>query len=269
MNKKMKKSQYVFIIVSVIIIIALYVIYNRLGLKIENFPLLAFIISVVASILASLVYSILDDFFFKTKQDELIDKLTQSTQMIDSMITKGIVRLQYRNEISDEYWNSFIINAGDTLILSGKTLYRWIRFEELKSIFTLYLVKKIKAGCKVTFVIYKVDNLQGRDQQERDDFKKFLNEEIFSKIYRKNESTKGSLTIKETEILPYFYITNGIESVVMPYFANVSNDKNLALILKSNNNKLDRTYLEDYQNIIKDAADNSWIKEYKNQHGLG
>ena len=87
MNKKMKKSQYVFIIVSVIIIIAFYVIYNRLGLKIQNFPLLAFIISVVTSILASLVYSILDDFFFKTKQDELIDKLTQSTQMIDNMIT--------------------------------------------------------------------------------------------------------------------------------------------------------------------------------------
>lgn len=264
---KLNKGHYIFFGCSVLVIILLYHIYSHTEFDIEKFPVLAFFVSVIASMLASLAYSLLDNTFFRTRQDELIDRLSSAADVFDKMKIKGIVQLQCRDEIPEEYWRYFIINAGDRLILSGKTLYKWIQEDERKQSFCTNIIKKLKKGCDVTFVFYKEGRLKGGDKVERQDFKDFLFGSVFNEIYTIGEPDEIKLTIKETDKLPYFFITNGIESVAMPYFESVPNDKNLAYIMKSNC-KLNLNYLEDYKEIIRNADTNTWISEYKESNGI-
>ena len=278
-NRVMKKSRarFIFMFISAIIIGVLVVVYINLPQSKANIPYITFVFGVLTSVVASLLYSVISDLCFYTKQDEQIeeslrcislyetiaDKLDNTTDVMTNMTTKGITNLCLRNEIPYKYWNSFVKNAKDYLILSGKTLHRWIENPEEAEIFSGNLLNILEQGCKVTFVIYKRDSLIGDDIEERDQLKTFLYSKVFPKIFSKDRSPKGSLNIKETDRLPYFYITNGIESITMPYFANESNDKNLALIMKANN-EINGTYYSDYSKIINKAQCNSWIEEFKN-----
>lgn len=290
--KKHTAGNVLFILASGCIIWLLFTFYKDKGANAQEAPEFAFAVSVIASIIASLVYSYLQDQFLSTKQDKqfriledttnslsntlqdttqslsntlqdttksLSEALNNTTSILSDMQTKEILRLKKRNEYNDEFWGNFIKAANSNLILSGKTLYKWIEHADLKEVFRLTIIKKLNEGCDITFVMYKLEALDDNDTEERKVFKQFLFNEVFPFIY--DNGKKPKLKIRETKILPYFYITNDIESMAMPYFATVSNEGNLTYGMKSGSG-LDKSYSSDYRHIINTAEKSMWIDEY-------
>lgn len=292
--KKHTAGNVLFILASVGIIWLLFTYFKDKGADAKEVPEYAFAVSVVASIIASLVYSYLQDQFLSTKQDKqfetlenttnalsntlqnttqklsmalndttksLSETLNNTTNILSDMQTKEILRLKKRNEYNDEFWGNFIKAANSNLVLSGKTLYKWIEHSDLKEVFKSTIIKKLNEGCDITFIMYKLESLDGNDREERKVFKQFMFDSIFPLIF--NNGNKPKLKIKETTILPYFYITNDIESLAMPYFATVSNEGNLTYGMKSGCG-LDKSYSTDYRHIINTAEECKWIDEYLN-----
>lgn len=269
-------SKVVFISVSLFLICTLFVVYYcNQSFWDAHLPITGFFISVIASILAAIVYSILDAIFFSTKQTENLEEyqknLTEyqkwlnefdkTAHTIKEMTTKDISQIEYRDEIDDSFWNSFISNTKGELILSGKTLNRWIITPAKKENFCHRIEGLLNKGDIVYFVIYKVDSLGSDDREEREALKKCLEDCIFPSMIRNQQ---GSLIIKETSKLPYFYISNRIQSVTMPYFEHHENNRNLALIIKADT-RLDNMYYSDYKKIIDNADTVTWFDEYKNK----
>ena len=264
----------IFYVVSVIIIIVLFGVYILIPEETSQLPIIAFIISVVASVLASLIYAFISESYLYTKRDEVIESLDDEVERLESVAkviedinTNRILRIVPRDKLEESFWTDFIRLANDQLILSGKTLNRWISKPERKDNFTLNLLKALSNGVSVAMIMYKTDSLDKVDLEERKSVKTYLNDYIFNQITAKegNEYVikKGiNITIKETESLPYFFITNGVCSVAMPYFSKVSNNQNLALILPCSNSLSNDLYMEDFKSIVTNADDNNWIKEY-------
>lgn len=279
-NKTSSKTvKVVFISVSLFLICTLFVVYYcNQSFWDAHLPITGFCISVIASILAAIVYSILDAIFFSTKQTENLEEyqnnlkeyqkwlneFDRTADRIKEMTTKDISQIEYRDEIGDAFWNSFISNTKGELILSGKTLNRWIITPAKKEDFCHRIEGLLNNGGDVYFVIYKVDSLGSDDQEEREALRKCLVDFIFPSIIK---NQKGSLIIKETSKLPYFYISNRIQSVTMPYFEHHENNRNLALIIKADT-RLDNMYYSDYKKIIDNADAVLWFDEYKKQIGI-
>ncbi len=271
--KKLSKGQRIFFFISTALVAALFIIYycNQKVID-EQLPVAGFFISVIASIIATIIYSILDDNYFSTRQDEnlqqyennlenyksWLDEFDDTANVIKEMTTKGISRLKYRDEIEDVFWNSFISDTKEELILSGKTLFRWINTPLNKENFCNRIIKVINEGCSVFCIIYKDSSLNEEDKREKEKLKECLDKRIFPKL---NKDNREKLIIKETDNLPYFYISNRIWSVTMPYFANHENNRNLALFIKANTH-LDDMYYTDYTRIIDKADSVSWLGDY-------
>ena len=266
MSRKISLPKFLFFTACIVIIGVFFFIYLHVGNNVENLPLIGFIISIVSSICASMIFSVLEDNVFSTKKDEQLAKLSNATHVLENMKTKGIIQLRCRHEYESRYWSDFLRTADSKLILSGKTLFRWIDDSELRDIFAGIITKKVMNGCVVTFIIYKEESLNQNDRVERAKFKEYLFQKIFPRIYKEGGKPKGKLTIKETERLPYFYIMNGVESLAMPYFAHVSNSANLAYRMKCDNT-LNQSYYDDYQHIINMASDCPWKEEFFQTRG--
>ncbi len=234
-----------------------------------------FFVSVVASIVASLIYEIIESQTIRTKQDEQLDQqerqleeFKMTLKVLSDMQTHGILRLKKRNEYDNQFWKEFLRDAKGKLILSGKTLHKWLEFDELKEEFKNTIINKLESGCEIIFIIYEKNSLNENDKKEREYVKQFLFEHIFPKIYqngKKVKRIKGSLVIKETPSLPYFFISNGTESLAMPYFAYKSNNENLTYGMKIDN-PLSKIYYEDYSNIINISNDSEWTNEFIGKH---
>lgn len=260
-RRKISLPKILFFAACIVLVGILFYVFLQKGQDISNLPAIGFIISIASSISASMIFSVLEDNVFSSKKDEQLARLSNATHILEAMKTKGIIQLQCRNEYERTYWSNFLRTADSRLILSGKTLYRWIDDTELRDLFGTIITKKVLAGCEVTFIIYKEQSLDPNDKEERIKVRDYLFKEIFPKIYKSGKPINGKLVIKETENLPYFYIMNGIESLAMPYFAHVSNSSNLAYRM-SCDNSLNSSYYDDYKYIISMASECSWTQEY-------
>jgi adenine C2-methylase RlmN of 23S rRNA A2503 and tRNA A37 len=182
-----------------------------------------------------------------------IDELKKITEMLHGLESKGIIEIRDRDDYDYFFWKSFIRLSKNKLILSGKTLNRWLD-QNLKEDFTYTLRRLVsQEASSVSLVIYKdPDN----ETAEKEKLRRFLEDEIFE--HCKN---KSSLCIYEVDNLPYLFSSNEEHIMIGTYFANVSNVKNLLFILKA-----DCTYgyscINDFNYIIEKAEKNNWYHEY-------
>ena len=272
MKKKLVISA-VFILVSGVVIVISYLIFSVSGeipqqiISLLETPLVGFSVSVATSVIASLLFLFFQEKFLHTKQDDAVERISMAADVLEDMQTQGILEIKSRSDYEMKYWKNFVKSASGKLIIAGKTLYRWINEEDLKIIFRESIVKKVNEGCEVVFIIYKYEKLDSNDQKEYAKFKKFLNEEVFPRIYNEDKIDNTDFSIKEVDSLPYLYLTNGIEALAMPYFAHVSNDSNLAYRMDSDN-KISNIYRDDFDYIIHTSRDNEWINNYKSLHKI-
>jgi len=182
-----------------------------------------------------------------------IDELRKITEMLHGLESKGIIEIRGRDDYDYSFWNSFIRSSQNRLILSGKTLNRWLNQNLIKD-FTRTLKRLVsQEASSVSLIIYKnPDN----EESEKEKLKKFLEDEIFE--HCRDDS---SLCIYEVDNLPYLFSSNEESIIIGTYFSNVSNAMNLLFVLKP-----DCPYgfscTNDFNYIIERAHKNNWYQEY-------
>lgn len=246
-----------------------------------------FLFSVLTSIIASFGYAIITGALYG-KQDMIdnleegvsqikrdADRLEHIQNVMEEKISKGIIDVRRRDEYEEKFWIDFLRHTDGEMVLTGKTLYRWISTEKLKNDFKDCLIKLLSNKCKITLVIYQEDSLEkNSDKKEREEFRRFLYEQILPELtgantrvkQDKREEMKEALSkifiIQETKNLPYLYIYNGEKVIAMHYFKNRGNDSNLMFVMDAKN-QTSRPYQDDFSKELNNMLQNSWINEYK------
>ncbi|MCI9560682.1 MAG: hypothetical protein HFG52_16055 [Lachnospiraceae bacterium] len=261
MLKKKNYKKGIIICFVIVLFISLPIIYYN----IKNEPVKSLLLGVISSIIASLIFHLFSEIVFDSRHKE-IEELQSITRTLTEMQTKGILSIRGRNEFDKEFWISLLRETNDRLVLSGRTLNRWIE-GSIKAAFEENLKRILQSGGEVTLIIYK--ELPGEEEQkEKDALRKFLEDKIFSICIQKsmksgNCSKKKNikLNIYEIDILPYLYNSNENSIIVAPYFKYVDNSNNIMFNLKRDC-KYGSEYVRDFEKIIAAGQKNTWLTEY-------
>lgn len=217
---------------------------------------------ILTSLIASLIFQVMSVFIFDSGSEA--EKLNKLIDVLDSKETLGIKKIRSRTDKTDTFWLDMLKQANTRLIVSGRTLNRWLE-KSLEDDFLKAIKRVIRNNGKVVLVIYK--DLPGeQEQQEKETLKKVLSEHIFphcvkktGKMYQRKKNL--DLHIYEINNLPYIYTANDFELVVSQYFQYASNDDNVMFQLYPGSN-YGRAYENDFHKIIRNEKENSWLDEY-------
>lgn len=167
-NRILVVMAFTFIIVCCVVLAYTY----RTDVVIQSLSL-----GVIASIIASVVYAMVDIFIVRsddkfeifsgridTKIDDLSDNFTALSNSIDNLVSRlnqdralGIGRIAKRYEFDDRYWKQEIVNArtgvapNTELLFVGRTLSNWIH-ETFLPDFPDTIVQVVKSGGRVRFL---------------------------------------------------------------------------------------------------------------------
>ena len=255
----MDKKNKIVLIVSAVLFICLPIIY----FSITNASIKSLLLGIISSIIASLIFQFFADVVFDNRYKE-IEELQSITKTLAESQTKGILSIRGRNEFEQDFWISLLLETNDKLVLSGRTLNRWLE-SSMQAQFEKNLKRILQNKGDVTLIIYK--NLPGpAEEQERVALREFLENKIFPLCihmskghYVKKKNVK--LNIIEVEILPYLYTSNENRIIVAPYFKYVENSNNIMFSLKRDC-KYGSEYVRDFEKIIANGKKNDWLSEF-------
>lgn len=258
MNKKKKITTLVIVGVILLVIVLTYL--SVPGDKTEL--TMSICSSIVTSIIASLIYQVMTVYMFDTGEE--VEKLGQIIDVLDSKETLGIKKIISRTDKADTLWLDMLKQANKRLIVSGRTLNRWLE-KSLENEFLEAITRVINQGGEVILVIYK-DLPSEQERKERDALKKLLTQRVFphcvKKVGAKYQRKKDlRFNIFEVNSLPYIYTANDFELVVSQYFQYASNNDNVMFQLCPDS-KYGHAYENDFYKIIRNAEENIWLDEY-------
>jgi len=261
MSKKRKYRKIIIACVVIVLCTVLPIVYYN----ITNDSIKSLVFGVLSSIIASLIFYLFSEAVFDDKT-AAIDELRNLTDTLVELQTKGILSIRGRNEFEQEFWISLLLETNNKLILSGRTLNRWLE-GAMQVPFEKNLKRIIQNKGTVTLIIYK-DLPNKEEQDEKKILREFLENAIFpicvqwstkSKRYKRKEKIK--LRIYEVDILPYLYTSNENRIIIAPYFKHVDNSNNIMFSLKRDC-KYGTEYVRDFEKIIQNAQENDWLSEY-------
>lgn len=163
----------------------------------------------------------------------------------------GIEKIGLRDEVfaGTDYWKGFLTGAMQTLVVSGRTLNKWLDPQEgLDDAFRDALRRICENGGRVTLVIYSETALKDSpdpDEElvERQALFEFLaGDDVLATAC--GEKGKGSLRVVEREALPYLFCENDGSILAAPYFEKSKNDDTLMYEVRKNS-RLGRKYHSD------------------------
>ena len=261
MMRLKRNNKKIIICVTVFLCICLPIIYyNTINESIKSL-----LLGIISSIVASLVFNFFSEAVFDDRHKE-IEELQSITKTLVESQTKGILSIRGRNEFEQDFWISFMLETNEKLVLSGRTLNRWLE-GSMQKLFEENLKRILQNNGDVTFVIYK--NLPTSEEQaEKERLHEFLENNIFPVCVQKSQKNgnykmkKGiNLNIIEIDILPYLYNSNESCIIVAPYFKYVDNSNNIMFILKRDC-KYGLEYIRDFEKIIANGEKNLWFTKY-------
>lgn len=267
-NKKRRQITYIAIIVLIIIIVAIVMAYNLdVDAIVETL-----LTGIVSSILASIMFYVFSKYVFQDNSEEK-EKLEKDIERLNEIYgfavnnNMGILKIEKRSSYNYDFWKNFLKSTENTCIISGRTLNRWLE-KQIRQEFADTLKNLIQNDGKITFVIYKNPEDEG-EKEEKEEFKEFLEEEIFPYLYKKekpflHKHRKKSKCIKiyEVDILHYLYTANDNMVVVAPYFQYTENIENIMFSLDVNS-IFGKMYSKDFKAIMKNKAEaNQWYEKY-------
>ena len=256
-----RNNKKIIICITVVLCISLPIIYyNTINDSIKSL-----LLGIISSIVASLVFHLFSEAVFDDRHKE-IEELQSITKTLVESQTKGILSIRGRNEFEQDFWISLMLETNDKLVLSGRTLNRWLE-GSMQKLFKENLKRILQNNGEVTFVIYK--NLPSPEEQaEKERLHEFLENNIFPVCVQKSQKNgnykkkKGiNLNIIEIDILPYLYNSNENCIIVAPYFKYVDNSNNIMFILKRDC-KYGLEYIRDFEKIIANGEKNLWFTKY-------
>jgi len=209
-----------------------------------------------------------------TKDD--VERLASIVDQVEKQKNDGIVSIKKRSEYSDTFLIDFLEKSDVTLIISGRTIYRWIENDKIKNFFYKCLINTSKKDESIVkLVIYKNSALVDDEIVKKNELKRELETNVFPKIYN-NYNAKNALhlldqkfQIIEVESLPYIYLSNGKTVIIGPFLLNVNTTceqykDNLMIELKPTS-----SYATSYKNDFNAFIDNTtkatrtdWVKSY-------
>lgn len=262
MSLEMKtKKIYKKIIVGICIVlfIALPIIYYNL----TNDSLKSLLLGIISSIVASIIFYLFSEVVFDNSHKEMEDLQSITKTLVESQ-TKGILSIRGRNEFEQDFWISLLHETNDKLVLSGRTLNRWLE-GTMQAPFERNLKRILQNGGDVTLVIYS-DLPTTEEEAEKETLRQFLEDKIFPACVQKEKGRfrkkkKLKLNIVEIDILPYLYNSNENRIIVAPYFKYVDNSNNIMFNLKRDC-KYGLEYVRDFEKIIIHGKKNTWLTDY-------
>ena len=265
-GKNYKKT--IIVLLTIVLCISLPIIYYN----ITNEPIKSLLFGIISSIVASVIFHLFSEVVFDNKHKE-IEELKSITKTLGELQTKGILSIRGRNEFEQDFWISLLLETNDKLILSGRTLNRWLE-GSMQVQFEKNLKRILQNNGEVSLIIYK--DLQGSTEvQEKKALHDFLKNKIFPLCIQKSvkkgryiKKKKVKLNIVEVDILPYLYTANENRIIVAPYFKYVENSNNIMFNLKRDG-KYGSEYVRDFEKIIANGQPNAWLSEYLKEKNKG
>lgn len=260
MDRKKKYKKLLIVFVTIVLCICLPIIYYN----ITNDSIKSLLLGIISSIVASLIFHLFSEVVFDSRFKE-IEELQSITKTLEESLTKGLLSIRGRNEFDQAFWISVLRETNDKLVLSGRTLNRWLE-GSMKAQFEKNLKRILQNKGDITFIIYK--NLVGsEEEQEKVALREFLENKIFPLCinrtkdhgYIKRKNIK--MNIVEVDILPYLYTSNENRIIVAPYFKYVENSNNIMFCLKRDC-KYGLEYIRDFEKIIANGQKNTWLSEF-------
>lgn len=264
MKKDKKKKRNILICVLVGSMLAISIVYYY----VDSDPIKSLLLGVISSIIASLIFYVFSVLAFDNGSTE-IDELKNITQILSENVTKGVLSIQGRSEYETHFWISFLRETNKRLVLSGRTLNRWL-VHEVKSEFAENLKRILDSKGEIILIIYK-DLQEEAEKREKEKLRTFLCENIFPLCVKRSKRSKRvqlkkdiKLTIAEVDVLTYLYNENDNKIIVAPYFQHVDNGNNIMFVLKQDC-KYGSAYSRDFQSIIDNASKCKWLDEFIEQ----
>lgn len=263
LNKKQKKTK--IAIACIIIFIAVLTFGAIPGDKSSIIPSVCS--GILTSIIASSIFYVMSIYAFDS--NDQAERMVELIDILSEKETLGIRKIINRGNSSETIWLNMLKQANGKLLLSGRTLNRWLQ-KNLQDEFVNAVNRVIKQDGEVSLVIYETLTDE-QEKTEKEELKKLLEEKVFPNCVKrkKNRYTawkKENIKIYEVPNLPYIYTANDFELIVSQYFKYEKNENNIMLQMYPNSS-YGATYENDFNNILRrDAKRVNWLEDYISTH---
>jgi hypothetical protein len=189
-------------------------------------------VTIVTAIIATLISTTIVRLILQPYKDEANENLTKTLaehdKFFENELSQGIRKLQNRADTDTDFWISFLRSTDKTLVLSGRTLHRWIE-EPIRAEFEKAIIKISKNKGKIKLIVKNPDKLSAEDGTEYKAVRSFFNQNIFTQYLGK------TILMSYVERIPYIYCANDHRVIFSLYFddTEATNDKNLCFELVS------------------------------------
>ena len=179
-GKNYKKT--IIVLLTIVLCISLPIIYYN----ITDEPIKSLLFGIISSIVASVIFHLFSEVVFDNKHKE-IEELKSITKTLGELQTKGILSIRGRNEFEQDFWISLLLATNDKLILSGRTLNRWLE-GSMQVQFEKNLKRILQNNGEVSLIIYK--DLQGSTEVQEKKLFMIFSKTRFSHYVFKNQLKK-------------------------------------------------------------------------------
>ena len=179
-GKNYKKT--IIVLLTIVLCISLPIIYYN----ITDEPIKSLLFGIISSIVASVIFHLFSEVVFDNKHKE-IEELKSITKTLGELQTKGILSIRGRNEYEQDFWISLLLETNDKLILSGRTLNRWLE-GSMQVQFEKNLKRILQNNGEVSLIIYK--DLQGSTEVPEKKLFMIFSKTRFSHYVFKNQLKK-------------------------------------------------------------------------------
>ena len=224
------------------------------------------VISIMCSIVASIIYTIMQRGFSNSDDRQIMQQLQQiedSLQRQNELYDSGVISIHPKTHFDNEesYWNNIINGTNKRLDLIGHSISNWFK-REYKSIFVAKLRQILESGNSVNIVLSasKVDFILIKEV--------FLNEQNENKLNKvektilylcrilgdiPEEKRKYlNVYISDLEKITYLYIRTDEQCIISPYIYSMDSNNNSFLLELRPRTSYVKSLEDDFEEMIND-----------------
>lgn len=237
------------------------------------------VISILCSIVASIIFVILQKAFSRSEHQDLtkqLDTIETALRRQDELYDSGIISIRPKSyfDNEDDFWKDIINNAEDRLDLIGHSLSKWFR-PEYESIFLNKIKSMVESDKEVRIVL---SDIKIRFEYIKLAYKGKISNRLLTKteltIFKlfkliqtvdKEKHKYLKIFVADPSKITYMYIRTDSQSIISPYIVSPSNSQNSFLLMLKSMTKYAKAFEEDFREII-DQLDCLDLSQKKGSH---
>lgn len=223
-------------------------------------------ISVLCSIVASIIYTIMHRVFSSDDDKKIVQQLQQmekSLQRQNELYDSGVISIHPKTHFDNEesYWNNIINGTNKRLDLIGHSISNWFK-REYKPIFVAKLKQIIESGNSVNIVL-SGSNVNLRKIKEV--FYGNQSENVLSKIEKtvlylcqvlvdipKDKWQYLRVYVNDLKKITYLYIRTDEQCIISPYIYSMDSNNNSFLLELQPRTSYVKSLEDDFEEMISD-----------------